>query len=287
MTNERSQTDSHPGSPARRSLRRDGGFTLTNLVFTMGLGGMMITVLSSHLAPPRQISADVEQAAEVEQGVRAAVTILTEEIDAAGACLPTDGPFVAMQAGDREGTDSLTVRVGRRDPITSACVRSVLTSRAARGDRQIEIESNGALRVGDRVLIAGAEDAREVHTITGTAGPSLIDIEPALEGDVPSSATVFALEERHYAIDRTGGRSVLTVQVNGAKSRSLVDGLTSLDLTYRLADGTVVSALSGDAEWRLVREISLAVTAESRAPGSDGVLLQRADAATVVPRHLL
>lgn len=287
MTSDRSTRDSRPAASTRCLLGLRDGFTLTNLVFTMGLGGMLVTVLSSHLTPSRRGGTDVEQVAEVDQGVRGALAMLGREIDRAGACLPGGTPFAPIESADQQDTDSLTVRVGRLAPSGSACVRSVLASRAASGDRQVEVESNAAFRVGDRVLVAGEQDAGEIHTITGMAGSSRIDVEPAVGSDLPSGLSVIALEERHYAIDRRGGRSVLTLQVNGGKPRALVDGLTSLDLTYHLADGTAVSALSGDAERKLVREISLAVTAASRAPDSDGAFVQRADTATVAPRHLL
>src|SRR5262249_33413340 len=104
---------------------------------------------------------------------------------------------------------------------------------------------------------------------------------------------VYAVDERQYAIDTTTNPAlpVLTIAVNGASPVPFAFGIEAANIQYQLNRNCptcdVVDLPANDAEWALVNQLYLTVTARSRVKASDGQYIRLTRQIGVKPRNLL
>jgi hypothetical protein len=96
------------------------------------------------------------------------------------------------------------------------------------------------------------------------------------------------MQEHIYRVSTTidSRGPVLTTQRNRAAEEIFADGITGLNVQYRKTDDSIVDLPTSDAEWRLVKEVLLSVSARSltRLPG--GSFHQEIASFSVKPRNL-
>ncbi len=85
--------------------RREGGFTLINLLVSMGIGGIVLSAVTTTFVSQSQSYDVQEQIVEMQQNARAAMDIMTREIRMAGY-----SPTGASLVGVHHHTDKIHIR---------------------------------------------------------------------------------------------------------------------------------------------------------------------------------
>src|SRR5262245_54074073 len=100
------------GRSSRRSAELAAGFSMLELLVTTSVAGIALTgavkFFSSQLHAQRRHAFRVE----AQQAARSSLDAITRDLRLAGACLPSDGQFIALAGGDIPGGDSITIRTG-------------------------------------------------------------------------------------------------------------------------------------------------------------------------------
>ncbi len=270
-------------------ILRNAGYTLIELLVSMLLAGVALSVVATDFTHTVHQKNDMEQVVEVQQAVSAALTFVTQELRQAGACLPTVGRFVAIDGEDAGDRDRLTLRIGVTDAATLVCIRSVATSVATAGESEIEIQDASLFTPGQYVYMTRIGGQGSTFRIASIVGDSLI-IEGAFDADYLPGSGVYAVEERTYAIDATGPAPVLTVAIDGGDPQPLARGISGFNVRYHLepcSPCTVVDQPADNTEWRAVRELEITVSASTRSPLQTGAVHVVEESTNVKPRNLL
>lgn len=278
-----------------RSRREaQAGFSLVELLVTLFISSAMMVATANFFSMTVATTHDMELQTETQQGLRALFSLVTQELRQAGACLPENGQFIALDGANSGDQDSFTLRIGQTNPDTLACIRAGTTQAANAGNTVLTVGSgqgsqfagvqyvyitpNGA--TGDFYPVAG----RSATTITLAAG---------LNGSHPAGSGIFAVEERTYEIQTLNERPVLTVAMDGGSAQPLVDGVEKFNIRYLLAPCTLsgcaesVDLPADNAEWAQVRQVEIAAEVSSRKERRDGQLTVESGEGTVKPRNLL
>ena len=274
-----------------------GGYTLVELLVVLLITSFMMTTLAGFFRTAVAARQNAGAQTEAQQGLRAVASVITQELRQAGACLPRSGTFMALAGTENGLTDSLTLRIGRTNRTTGACLRAQISTAggAAVGATTLLVDSTAGFGDAKRLLVASATTgAAEVYSITGMTATS-ITISPGLLFAKPQNSRLYPLDERVYQIQTWSGRSVLTVRVDGGSAQPLVDGVKEFNVTYQgmpcntLGVCTLLALPTTDAAWRTVREVSLAPKIESRKKNRQGQKVETtaADSIRVKPRNLL
>jgi len=274
------------------------GYTLVELLIVLLLTSYMMTIMVGFFRTAVAARQNTGAQTEAQFGLRSSASVITQELRQAGACLPRTGTFVTL-AGTNSGlTDSLTLRIGRADPATGACLKAQITpaSGGAVGATTLTVDSTAGFGSTKRVLIvsSAAAGASELYSVTGTTATS-ITISPGLQFTKPQFSRIYPLDERIYQIQTWSGRSVLTVQIDGDSAQPLVDGVTEFNVTYyglpcdTLGVCTVLTQPTTDATWRNVREVTIAPKITARKKNRQGQLVTTTltEPIHIKPRNLL
>jgi len=230
---------------------------------------------------------------ETLQGLRGTVDSMVRDLRLGGACLPTTGEFITL-GGVHGTTDQIVTRTGIVRP-NETCIRTVLRQDAAVGDTQVQVEAAAGFTPSMRVYLRLSNNTTgAIVSVTGvdTTG-NVLQLGAPLRQAFAKNSGVYALDERAYAVDTTDpSLPVLTVAVNGAPAMPFAVGIENLQIQYQLernCDRTcdVVALPANDAEFALVRQIYITVTARSRTVGSDGQYYRVTRTVSAKPRNLM
>ncbi len=267
----------------------EAGCSFLELLVALLVSSVMFTVMSGFFRAAVETRHQMSLQTEAQQGLRALMEVVTQELRQAGACLPSLGQFVALGGTEGGSQDSLTLRIGKTDPETLVCIRTATNANASAGESTLQVDQTDGFQVGDLVYVTpnGAEGG--FYTLTGVGAQSLT-LSPPLSEDHPLGTGIYALDERVYAVDpSTYGRPVLTVAMNGGSPQPLVDGVEAFNIQYLLAPCppcTPVDLPADATEWRQVREVSISATVRSYKAGGDGQFLYESGQFNVKPRNL-
>jgi hypothetical protein len=231
---------------------------------------------------------ELDQLTEAQQGVRAAISSVTQELRQAGACLPRTGDLVALD-GVNDGTrDELTLRIGKVRPSDLVCIRTVLTSAATDGSSVLHVQNTTGFEAGGLLLLWNDSGSGQTFTVSAVAS-STITLDAAVDGDFSTGSGVFAIEERTYAIDSSVDPPVLTVAIDDGEPHPLVHGVEGFNVKYITTPCPPCDQLNSPTadEWLNVREIQIEVTVRSRDRGRDGEYVRLTSRTNVKPRNLL
>ncbi len=233
---------------------------------------------------------ELDQLVETQQGVRAALSAITQELRQAGACLPRTGDMVALDGVNVGARDELTLRIGRVDPDDLVCIRTVTTATALMGTSSVNVQDSTGFATGDLVYLRGASGSGQTLEIVGT-GSTTIAFDGQLDEDYPTGSGLFAIEERTYAVDGDVDPPILTVAIDGGDPSPLVHGVERFNVTYLTTPCPPCDAIdapaAGDDEWLLVREVQIEVTVRARRPNRGGKYVRLTSRTNIKPRNLL
>jgi hypothetical protein len=275
----------------------------------------MMTVMASFMqtvVSTRQIG---EAETEAQQGLRALIVMITQELRQAGACLPAANRALALEGTDGGDRDSLTVRIGRVDDRTTLCIDPVVVTERelpllsfpppAAGDGKVNVPDATLFRPGELVYITpnggNPNSGDGFYNVTSTSGTTLAlnrPLEP-LPNNAPYAATqVYAIEERTYAVDASNpDRPMLTVALDQGAPQPFIAGIEIFDVKYHLGPcpTTETCAELVDEPRPNVAKVSLRASVRSLMKDKTGAfhvattgqLGQKGEFITIKPRNFL
>ncbi|NOT55620.1 MAG: prepilin-type N-terminal cleavage/methylation domain-containing protein [Deltaproteobacteria bacterium] len=299
-----------PISFVRRSA---AGFSLIEMLVSLFVASLMMTVMSGFVSTVVATKHNTSLVTEAQQGVRSLLSMITQELRQAGACLTPLGTFISLDGANTATQDSLTLRIGRVNtattPPTNRCIQPGTTAEANPGSTTLQVPANSGLRAGDQVFITPNNVLGDFYTVQAASGTT-VTLAPPLEDydglgtSYPVGTGIYPFDERVYAVDASDpDRPVLTAQINGAGPFPLVDGVKLFDVRYGLAPcdpqcaTEVAFPLVDDDtnEWFLVREVRIKATVQSHKKNregefeeaSTGKVGESGEYITIKPRNLL
>lgn len=266
---------------------KERGYTLIELLVGLLLSAMLLSLLARDFGFTARTKGEMEDLLETQQGVRAALSALTQELRQAGACLPRTGEVVALKGTNDGTTDSLTVRIGKTTSDL-VCVRTVTTASAPIGQTYAMVQSTTGFKVGDWVYMRDSAGSGEPAMLTSISTNRLNFADP-FERDYSSGSGVYAVEERRYRITTTSGRPVLMITVDGGTEQPLVDNVEAFNVKYVTTPCPPCDELDepDTDDWPLVREINVQVTVRSAYKNRKGEYARLTDATSIKPRNLI
>jgi prepilin-type N-terminal cleavage/methylation domain-containing protein len=257
------------------------GFSLVELMVTLLISSVMMGFVRTTVAA-RQTGGAVTEA---QQGLRALVSMVTQELRQAGACLPMSNRALALNGTNTGSLDSLTVRIGRVDDRTGLCVNpTVLTARPplpalpnpAVGNTSVNVPNAALFRQGELVYITPTGAAGAFYRVVGRSGTTLTLNLPleAIAGVAYGNATqVIAIEERVFAVDVSDpARPMLTVAIDQGTPQPLIFGIDTFDVRYYIgpclssANNTCAAVVDmpTTAQWPNVLKVALKARVRSQ-----------------------
>lgn len=263
------------------------GYTLVELLVGLLLSAMLLALLARDFGFTARTKGEMEDLLETQQGVRAALSAMTQELRQAGACLPRTGDVVALSGTDSGTTDTLTVRIGKTT-TELVCIRTISTASTPVGQTYIVVQSTAGFKVDDWIYIrnsAGAGDAFRVTSI----GTNRLNLSGAMDQVYTAGSGVYAVEERKYSISTAIGRPVLMVTVDGGTPQPLVDNVELFNVKYVTTPCPPCDTLDApdSDEWPLVREVNVKVTVRSAYKNRKGEYVRLTDETNIKPRNLI
>jgi hypothetical protein len=231
---------------------------------------------------------ELDQLTEAQQGLRAAISSVTQELRQAGACLPRTGDVVALDGIDNGTLDELTLRIGKVRTDDLVCIRTVLTSAAADGTSVLHVQSTDGFEAGSLLLLWNDSGTGQTFTVSAVAS-STVTLDSAVDGDFPTGSGVFAIEERKYEVDSSFDPPRLTMTIDEGDPHPLVHGVEGFNVKYITTPCPPCDELSApdEDEWLTVREVVIEVTVRSRDRNRDGEYVRLTSRTNVKPRNLL
>lgn len=302
-------------STRRSSAER--GFSLVELLVASFIMVSALATAASFFVITRNNISDQILRIETEQGLRAAMDSMVRDLRLGGACLPTTGDFITLDAVNSTN-DQIFTRTGLVRP-NETCIRTTVTADypVTANTSTVPVQSASGFTVGMRAyMILANGTAGEVFTITAvnsTSAPNTVSRSGSWtcggacgNPAYPANSGVYALDERSYAIDTSNSSlPVLTMAANGGAATPFVFGIESLQVKYQLdrncdttpktitglpeipATGCDVVDLPATSEFSLVNTIYVTVTARSRTVASNKQYIRLSRTVAAKPRNLL
>lgn len=254
------------------------GMSLVEILVVMVIMGLVTTAVMTLYIDTQSQSTTSEEVADLQQNVRIALNEMVMDLRMAGLLIPSDTTAIANApaapaTGDRLifRTAAASRRVGRIGDTPGYSVSTSTTSSTA-----ITMANAAMARsfsAGDRVRIFVPADAGqrvdeifEVESVAGSAvtikqvsaaatyfsGEAMVHVDPA--SPVPRQVAYFVENNQ------------LRRAVDGGTPLVIADGITALQLTYLLEDGTSLATVPAD-QLDEITTIRIALVGQTDTPG--------------------
>jgi prepilin-type N-terminal cleavage/methylation domain-containing protein len=276
-----------------RSCRTDTGFSLIELLAAMGIASLVFATGSTLLSAGRSVMQTQTQRIETVQALRATIDSMTRDLRLAGACLPIQGDFSPIDATNSGTTDTITSRSGLVRPNLT-CIYSALTTDAAINATSLTVASTSGFQAGmggyifNPVTLTGQD-----FTIVSISSNTIVSdtkMTQAYSSASGSASTVYAVDRRKYSIDSSSSPPALQVSINGATAMPFASGIESMNIQYRLyrnCPSCDTVDIPASADWPLLNEVILNVTARSQKTDQAGNYFRRSAQFIAKPRNLI
>jgi hypothetical protein len=255
----------------------------------LACSGVLFAVAWSFLFTVSRTRFEADARVETRQAVQASLDTMVRDVRLAGACLPTVGSFVSLA-----GTNTGTTRIGSLDS-SLLCVRAILTAATATGATSLPVDTTAGFAADTRVFVfnGNVNGAGELATVRSvSSSPARIVLTGGTSQAYPVNTAVFGITERVYSIGTApDGTPTLLLAIDGRPAEEFARGLQALNVRYRLEQNCpacdVVDLPSTTAQWRLVKEVLMSVTASfAGGQGKARPYVMDGDA-TAKPRNLI
>jgi prepilin-type N-terminal cleavage/methylation domain-containing protein len=280
--------------PPRRSTRTStasgrAGFSLVELLVTTLVAGVSLSAATLFFATHVGIMRSQGYRIEAEQAMRGSLDAITRDLRLAGACLPQNGQFIALDGQNIPGGDSITIRTGMVG-ANLTCYPTSLTLTAPAGTTLLNVVNGAGFTPGTLGYVRHPNGSGQLSVITA-AGATTINITNGLTQDYPTGSGVYAVDERIYSVGGTPDMPLLMLQINRGVPEAFAAGMHDLQIKYVLDRNCptcdMIDLPSSTAEWWVVNEVKVTATV-----GTIGAVRPQ-DSVTVVatstgkPRNLL
>lgn len=281
----------------RRSTRRthvdQKGFSTTELLVGTLLTTLAVTATSGFfLASTQRIRFQLD-GMETSQAARSVADLIVRDLRLSGACLPDTGRFIALEGADGGEQDEIIIRTGLVQP--ASCVRTSLQQSVAIGTGTLYVEHVDGFLPGMRVYLRDATGDGEFAEISGVnSSDSALTLDGTLTNNYPKTSGVYAVRERRFYVAEEstplGVSPQLMMQVDVGEPTPFATGIEKFDLTYQLGRNCppcdTLDLPNGEAEWSLVEQVFVTVTARSDETDSEGEHHRTTISVSAKPRNL-
>lgn len=274
-------------------LRMSGasGYSIVELLLSTALATMALAATSSLFLAGRNTMRNEDVSLETSHAIRSTSDLLLRDLRLGGACLPVTGGFVSLEGIDNGTTDEIISRTGLTRTDLS-CVRSASVGNALSGSSTIVLENVDGFAPGTRAYARHPNGAGEFFTV-GSVDPAskTLTSATAFSEDYPVTSGVYGIDERRYSVDTAADPPVLRVQINGEEPMPFAIGIEKIDIKYQLKRNCpacdIVDLPKDNAEWALVDQVLLTITARSSRTSESGQLYRKSMTVRAKPRNLL
>ncbi len=275
--------------------RRAAGFTIIEILVTAGIVTTVMAAVVSFMLSTARHRREMEVRLETTQGLRAAADVLERDLRLAGSCLPPLGNFVALAGKDSGTSDEITLRIGLR--FEGACLRTNL-KKAVEADstKDLDVDHTDGFADGTHLYIVDLGGSGEFVDLASTSGSKRMTTSATLTHAYPVGSTVYAYEQRTYALSAATPLSpaMMTVREYGDDSAwPMALGITAFNARYTLKRGNCplaceeVDLPADDTAWRLVTSLTIDLTASNPGALGNGRAFTSSETIRVKPRNLL
>lgn len=267
------------------------GYSIVEMLLSTALATMALAATSSLFLAGRSTMRNEDVALETAHAIRTTNDLLLRDLRLGGACLPVTGGFVSLYGVDNGMTDELISRTGLTRSDLS-CVRSASVGTTNNGSNSIRLENVDGFSAGTRAYVRHPNGAGEFFTVgsVDTANKTLTS-GSAFGTAYPATSGVYGIEERRYTVDLSADPPVLQVQINNEPALPFAIGIEKIDIKYQLKRNCptcdIVDLPKDNAEWALVDQLLLTVTARATRTTETGEIYRKSMTARVKPRNLL
>jgi prepilin-type N-terminal cleavage/methylation domain-containing protein len=280
----------HHRRPALRGAA--AGFSLAELLIALAVAGVALSAAATFATTSMSLMRRHQIRLEVRQGLRASTDSLVRDLRLAGACLPATGQFVSLDGDDDGDADAVTIRTGLVQPNLS-CIQTSLTAVHAAGTTTLTVSATDGFATARTGYLRHPDGDGEFLTVTGVDEDALTISRGDTAGrDYPVGSGVFAVDERTYALDESDpALPQLTMDVNRSGAVPFAVGISRFDVRYVLERNCppcdVVDLPADAAEWWLVNQVNVTVTARTVNPVLAGDSYTETRTVQGKPRNLL
>lgn len=285
--------------------RPERGFSLLELLVTIVVAGVAlasaVSFYAKHALYLRQSSFRIE----AQQALRASLDAIARDVRLGGACLPTNGAFVALDGTEGAGNpDSITVVTGLVQNSMACIVATVLNQvNAGQSTVTIDTTAGNATALGfapnQLAYIRDPNGGGELRTITAV-GANTITLAQGVGQIYPATSGIYAVDMRRYWVDVATNPPTLMLTINQNPAQQFAAGFRNLQIQYVLnrncptCDLIDTPPLIGSpgakdtATWRLVNEVIITATVETiGAAPQNPTEMQLTEMTRAKPRNLL
>lgn len=233
---------------------------------------------------------------ETTQAARAAADMIIRDLRLGGACLPVTGDFISLDGTNASNTDEIITRTGLTRPDLSCIRTSVPTgSTVTASGGVVPVSSSEGFSAGMHAYIRHPDGEGEYFDVSSVVSATQLGKTQTLSRNYPETSGVYAIDERRFYIQNfTNARGTvpeLMLQVGSQSPQSFAVGIEKLNIQYQLRRNCppcdVVDIPANNAEWSVVEQVLLNVTARSELPDKQGSYYRRTITVGVKPRNLL
>jgi hypothetical protein len=260
------------------------------------LMGLAVVATSGMFVASKQHMKLQTREIETTQAARVAADMIIRDLRLGGACLPVTGDFISLDGVNNGNTDEITTRTGLTRPDLSCIRTSVPTGSTVTAEGgAVPVASSEGFSAGMHAYIRHPDGEGEYFDVTSVISPTQLGKSKTLSRSYPETSGVYAIDERRFFIQNfTNPRGVvpeLMLQVGSDSPQSFAVGIEKLNIQYQLRQNCppcdVVDLPASNAEWSVVEQVLLNITARSEVPDEKGNYFRRTVAVGVKPRNLL
>jgi hypothetical protein len=200
---------------------------------------------------------------EAQQALRGSLDAITRDLRLAGACLPGDGAFVALDGvDDPVAGDAITIRTGlvRAD---MSCITTSTTAALAAGATLVSVNDGTGFEPEMLAYVKHPNGSGDFSTVTA-ATATTVTLDTAVTQPYPAGSGIYAIDERTYALDVGADPPLLMLTINRAAPQAFAAGMPDLEVRYVLDRNCTpcdrVDLPADAAEWWLVNAVEVTAT---------------------------
>ena len=230
------------------------GFSLTELLVSCGVLGMVMAAVGGVIATSTQVSTDGDNRAQAQQAARAGM-IMEEDLRLTGAGFPPSAVKI---------TAATPTSVSFWADLVAAS--TTLAANANTNDTTLTVADASGFKPGDVIYLINT-DQYSIVTVSSASGTTITLTSPGVPSPYAQGVQVGRPKLVRFVWDNVS--TLMKDAGTGAGLQPLATGVTGLTLTYFDANDVVMPAVSLAGNLGNIRRIVVALTAQSTTGSQD------------------